>query len=147
MISCDTNILYAACNRDAVCHEAARAFLSEQANASDFVLCEQVLMELYALLRNPVVSGSPLPPAAAAALIQRFRSNPRWRIVDVPGDRACMDRVWKAAGAPAFAFRRIYDIRIAETLIHHGVRFFATRNIRDFSGCQFQRVFDPCGCA
>lgn len=144
MISCDTNILYAACNQDAVSHAVARQFLSEQMNAATFVLCEQVLMELYCLLRNPSVSKRPLSAHEAVAVIQRFRSNPHWRIVDVPSERACMERVWKAAAGSAFAFRRIFDSRLAETLRHHGVDVFATRNIKDFAGCGFKRLFDPC---
>lgn len=144
MISCDTNILYAACNRDASGHLAACAFLSEQAASPAFVLCEQVLMELYCLFRNPSVAKRPLSAGDAVAMIQRFRSNPQWRIVDVPSDRACMGHVWKAASGDAFAFRRIFDIRLAETLLYHGVNSFATRNLKDFASCGFARLFDPC---
>lgn len=144
MISCDTNVLYAACNQDAASHVMARKFLSEQTNVLTFVLCEQVLMELYCLLRNPSVSKRPLTAHHAVDVIQRFCTNPHWRIVDVPSDRACMERVWKAAAENAFAFRRVFDIRLAETLIHHGVDTFATRNIKDFAGCGFKRLFDPC---
>ncbi len=144
MISCDTNILYAACNQDAVGHASARAFLSAQAESTAFVLCEQVLMELYCLLRNPSVAKHPLTAHDAVALIQRLRSNPRWRIVDVPAERAAMERLWKTAAGNAFAFRRIFDVRLAETLLHHGVETFATRNLKDFAGCGFKRLFDPC---
>ncbi len=144
MISCDTNILYAACNQDDACHQAARAFLSDHALSSEFVLCEQVLMELYCLLRNPSVNKRPLSAHESAAVIQRFRSNPRWRIVDVPSDRTLMDKVWKIASGGAFAFRRIFDLRLAETLLHHGVDSFATRNLKDFATCGFARLFDPC---
>jgi toxin-antitoxin system PIN domain toxin len=144
MTSCDTNILYAACNQDAVGHEAARAFLSSFAQSPDFVLCEQVLMELYGLLRNPSVNKRPLSAREAVALIQRFRSNPRWRIVDVPPDRTHMDKVWKTASCDGFAFRRLFDLRLAETLLAHGVDSFATRNLKDFAACGFGRLFDPC---
>ena len=144
MISCDTNILFAVCNRDSVHHHSARAFLAAHVGDSRFVLCEQVLLELYGLLRNPSVSRSPLTAGEAVAMIQSFRRNPLWRIVDVPPDRAVMDRVWRAASVAGFAYRKIFDIRLAETLRHHGVDAFATRNTRDFDGCGFARVFDPC---
>ena len=144
MTSCDTNILFAACNRDALQHDPARAFLAAHACDSRFVLCEQVLMELYCLLRNPALSRCPLTAIEAGNMIQPFRRNPVWRIVDVPPDRAVMDRVWRAASAAGFAYRKIFDIRLAETLLHHGVDSFATRNTRDFDGCGFARVFDPC---
>lgn len=144
MISCDTNVLYAACNRDAGCHQAARAFLYEHINSASFVLCEQILLELYCLLRNPSANKRPLSARDAADVIQRFRSNPRWRIVDVPSDRTRMDKVWKVASSDSFAFRRVFDIRLAETLLHHGVGTFATRNIKDFATCGFAHLFDPC---
>jgi toxin-antitoxin system PIN domain toxin len=144
MTSCDTNILFAACNRDAPQHGPARAFLAAHAGDSRFVLCEQVLMELYCLLRNPAVFRCPLTAIDAGNMIQSFRRNPVWRIVDVPLERAVMDRVWRAASSVGFAYRKIFDIRLAQTLLHHGVASFATRNTKDFDGCGFSRVFDPC---
>ena len=77
-------------------------------------------------------------------MIQKFRSNPAWRIVDVPSDRPVMERVWQTASGNGFAYRRIFDIRLAETLLHHGVETFATRNLKDFAGYGFTRIFDPC---
>jgi len=144
MISCDTNILYTACNQDAAGHLNARNFLSDNMESTSFVLCEQVLMEFYCLLRNPSVSKRPLSASEAVEMIQRFRSNPRWRIVDVPSDRAGMERVWRAAAGKSFAFRRVFDLRLAETLLHHGVETFATRNLKDFADCGFKRLFNPC---
>ena len=35
------------------------------------------------------------------------------------------------------------DARIAYPLLHHGVRQLATRNVKDFEGLGFDRVFDP----
>ena len=57
------------------------------------------------------------------------RSNPRWRVIDVPPDRAYMERVWKATAGLAFAFRRIFALRLAEKLLQHGVEAFATQNM------------------
>jgi predicted nucleic acid-binding protein len=51
--------------------------------------------------------------------------------------------VWNQAGRATFAFRRIIDIRLAATLLHHGVTEFATANIRDFSRLGFTRVWNP----
>jgi hypothetical protein len=39
--------------------------------------------------------------------------------------------------------RRIYDIRLALTLRHHGVSHFATVNRRDFKGFGFEKVWNP----
>jgi len=54
-----------------------------------------------------------------------------------------MDGVWDQAGRSAFAFRRIIDIRLASTLMHHGVTEFATANTKDFSRLGFARVWNP----
>lgn len=143
MTSCDTNVLFPALNADASGHTAATAFLEAHRTDQRFLLCEQVLAELYCLLRNPAVAARPLDAASAVAVIQRLRGNPAWRIVDVPGEARVMDAVWRAAGQSGLAFRRIFDLRMAATLRHHGVRFLATRNIRDFAGAGFARVWDP----
>lgn len=145
MISCDTNVLFAASDADNPRHRQALVFLQEHAVNPRFVICEQVLMELYCLLRNPAASQPPLPPAEATALAGSWRSNPAWRIVDVPGEARIMDKIWPIAGRPGFAFRRIFDIRLALTLRHHGVTEFATCNTRDFANLGFTRVWDPLG--
>ena len=54
-----------------------------------------------------------------------------------------MDRVWNLAAKEGFARRRIYDTRLAVSLVHQGVSEFATRNVPDFQGFGFRRVFDP----
>lgn len=143
MISCDTNILFPACDATAVHHEEARTFLELYRNNARFCLCEQVLMELYVLLRNPTVCRKPLSACDAAAVIQVFRSNPRWRIVDVVLDHSISNMVWEHAGQDGFAYRRIFDVRLAATLLHHGVTDFATRNRKDFIGFGFARLWNP----
>jgi toxin-antitoxin system PIN domain toxin len=140
VISIDTNLLLYTLNRDCPEHAAARAFVEECARRSDVAIAELVLVELYVLLRSPAVVRSPLGAAEAAAVCQEFRRHPRWALVD---NAAVMDRVWAAAGRDGAARRRIFDARIAYTLLDHGVRELATRNTRDFEGFGFERVFDP----
>jgi toxin-antitoxin system PIN domain toxin len=143
MISCDTNILFSACDLASPFHSKAREFLTEYGECDGFCLCEQVLMELYCLLRNPTVCRCPLDAHAAVQMIQGFRSNPRWRIVDVVQGSDIMKQVWRAVGADGFAYRRIFDVRIGITLRHHGVTEFATRNTKDFGDQGFTRLWDP----
>ena len=143
MTSCDTNVLFAACVGETRGHAQIADFLSSFRNSRDFVLCEQVLMELYCLLRNPKVSVRPLSAPDAAQVIQAFRSNPCWRIVDVPEDASVMRAVWEFAQRPGVAFRRIFDKRLSETLLFHGVDTFVTRNVRDFSDAGFARLVNP----
>jgi uncharacterized protein len=143
VISCDTNILFPACDSKAPQHASSRAFLVEHAGNADFCLCEQVLMELYCLLRNPAVCRSPLSASDAVQVIQGFRSNPHWRIVDVVLGSDIMKQVWPVAAETGFAYRRIFDVRLAMTLRHNGVTELATRNKKDFDGLGFLRVWDP----
>jgi uncharacterized protein len=144
MISCDTNILFAALNSGSVFYEEARRFLESHAGNSSFCICEQVLMEFYGILRNPSVSKPALTPSEAVAVIDEYRNHPTWKRVDFPGsDTRLMDQIWKMASVKDFAYRRIFDARIALTLRHHGVREFATQNIKDFQGFGFQKVWNP----
>ncbi|HNQ87952.1 MAG TPA: PIN domain-containing protein [Verrucomicrobiota bacterium] len=144
MISCDTNILFIAFESSRPGHQAARRFLESHRQNPEFAVCDLVLMELYGLLRNPAVARRPLEPAAAAALIDRLRTNPRWDLLDYPGPAAgIMTRLWREAAQPGFARRRLYDVRLALTLRHHGVTEFATGNVRDFEGFGFHRVWNP----
>ena len=100
MISCDTNILFAALDQDSAYHVEARGWLFEQSSRDDFCLCEQVLMELYCLLRNPTVCSPVLGAREAVELIHELRTNPHWRIVDVVPGSGIMHAVWEAAGRP-----------------------------------------------
>ena len=54
-----------------------------------------------------------------------------------------MSAVWQDAAATGFARRRIIDVRLACTLLAHGVTDFATVNERDFQGLGFARVWNP----
>jgi len=56
-----------------------------------------------------------------------------------------MDKVWKQARRPDFARRKLFDVRLAFTLQHHGVRRFATANERDFVDLGFEEVWNPLG--
>jgi toxin-antitoxin system PIN domain toxin len=143
MISCDTNVLFAACVEENANHARIADFLSAYLNSRDFVLCEQVLMELYCLLRNPKVSVNPLTAPEAAKVISSLRSNPAWRIVDIPEDASVMKAVWDFAKRPGVAFRRVFDRRLSETLLYHGVDTFATRNVRDFADAGFKQLVNP----
>jgi len=143
MISCDTNVLFAATNPDDTTHDAAFEFVASHAEDSEFMIAEQVLVELYGLLRNPVILKRPLSAAEAISAIQAYRSNPVWSVVDVPPDARVMREVWRRAGEPGFPRRRIHDLRLAFTLRYNGVTEFYTRNVKDFMDVGFERIENP----
>ena len=140
MISIDTNILLYAQNIDCPEHTAAYNFLLECSLRDDVVLCELVLVELYVLLRNPSVLKRPLSSAQAVSICQIYRQNPKWRLVE---NAPVMEAVWEKVNKPDFPRRRIFDIRLALTLQHHGVTDLATANIKDFQDLELHRVWNP----
>lgn len=141
MVSPDTNILFHACHAGSTLHAAAREFLCGHAEDDQFAICELALVELYGLVRNPAVVERPLSPEQAVAICQQFRQNRHWLVIDYPG--GLMGELWRRAAGQEFARRRIYDVRLALTLRHHGVTELATRNTRDFHDFGFARVWDP----
>ncbi|CAN5835660.1 type II toxin-antitoxin system VapC family toxin [soil metagenome] len=140
MISIDTNILLYAQNQDCAEHVAASAFLAECARRDDVAICELVLAELYQLLRNPAVVERPLDAPEAAEVCQGFRHNPHWALIE---NGPVMDKVWSFVARPRTARRRLFDARLGFTLRYHGVRGLATRNVGDFDGLGFEKVWDP----
>ena len=143
-MSCDTNVLFAALDSASSRHVAATEFLDSVMDSDEFGLCELVLVELYGLLRNPVVAREPYTARDAAQVIQRFRSHPHWLVFDYPGPQAQIaKRLWTLAAQSDFPYKRIYDARLGLTLRHHGVTEFATRNMKDFQGVGFKKVWNP----
>jgi predicted nucleic acid-binding protein len=61
LCSLDTNILLYAANEDAPEHEACKKLLQQILEApTDWIIADQVYLELYRALRNPRVMSSPL---------------------------------------------------------------------------------------
>lgn len=140
MISFDTNIIIHALNKAVPEHVQAYAFLTDLAVEDRVVIAEQTLVEVYLLIRNPVVFPNPYSPADAAAVCQAYRANPKWKLVEC---EPVMAEVWKQAAHSGFARRRIIDARLALTLLRAGVKEFATSNVKDFRIFGFDRVWDP----
>lgn len=140
MISFDTNLAVYAANTSSPHHRAAREFLQSLATRKDVAVCELMLVELYLKLRNGKIFPRPLTGVQAAAICQTYRSNRLWSLIE---SAPVMESVWKRSAEADFAFRRIIDLRLAETLLHHGVTEFATSNEKDFHDFGFQRVWSP----
>jgi uncharacterized protein len=140
MISFDTNIAVHAANQASPHHEAARDFLSKLATQRDAAVCELVLVELYLKLRNDKIFIRPLTASQATAVCQSYRQNRAWTLID---SAPIMPQVWESAAGKDFAIRRIIDVRLAQTLRHHGVTEFATANEKDFADQGFLKVWNP----
>ena len=140
MLSFDTNLAVHAANTASPVHEAARAFMQSLAPRRDVAVCELVLVELYLKLRNEKIFTRPLTAPQAAAVCQAYRKNQAWMLIE---SAPVMESVWVQAAQKGVAFRRIIDLRLAQTLRHHGVTEFATANEKDFAGQGFTRVWNP----
>lgn len=144
MLSIDANLLLYAASEDCPEHRAADSFLASIVDREDVAISEFILVELYMLVCNPVVLKRPLDAAAAAALVQAYRSHPRWMLLGWPALSINVhDALWRAAAEHGFPRRRIIDQRTALVLLEQGVREFATANARDFHGLGFDRVWNP----
>ncbi len=144
MLAFDTNVLFHSLSESSPVHSGARAFVESLDENPKVVISELVLVELYRLLRNPTVNQTPLGPAAATQVVEAYRQHPNWRLVGFPTEsRPLHDQLWSWAAQPGFAYRRIYDARLALSLLSFGVVEFATVNRKDFAGFGFQRVFNP----
>ena len=78
MISLDTNILFPAVVVESSEHAIAADFVDSLTSNGDVAISEFILLELYGLLRNPVVLSKPLTAAAAFGVCAAFRVHPRW---------------------------------------------------------------------
>lgn len=144
MISLDTNILLPAVETTNPDHPRAAAFLGSLRSESDVAVSELVLIELYGLLRNPVVLLEPVSAREAAAVCESFRLHPRWQLLGLPPDgRAFHDALWSNLRDPRTPRRRIYDLRLGMSLVAQGITDFATVNVKDFQGIGFKRVWNP----
>ena len=143
MKSGDTNLLLYAMNSGCVEHARARPWLEGAlAEPRSWIFADQVLFELYRLLRHPKVMAKPLSTKEALGQISWFREETgflhcgyeesRWagvlRAVESQGERSGL---------------LIHDAVLAETLRAQGVERFYTRNVSDFSGFGFFELVNP----
>jgi toxin-antitoxin system PIN domain toxin len=140
MISFDTNIVIYSLHKGLPRHQKAYQFLDGLADSKGVVVSEQMLLEVYLLIRNEAVFPKPYSAAEAVSICRAFRENPNWQLVEC---ESVMENVWKHAADSDFPRRRIIDYRLAFTLLRAGVTEFATSNVKDFEGLGFDRVWDP----
>ena len=142
MKSLDTNILVYALNAD--CSEyqhAASALQGALDEPQDWIIADQVYIELYKALRNPRIFGKPYRAEKAFSKVQILR--------DQCGFRRCCyaDAVWDQLATKIqrhdFPYQRTHDAVMAETLLKAGVHTLYTRNTKDFEGYGFASLVNP----
>jgi predicted nucleic acid-binding protein len=142
LCSVDTNILLYAANEDAPEHGICKIFLEKVIkNPADWVIADQVYLELYRALRSPKVMSSPLSAAQAAGHVSVLRDG--LGLMHCGYTLECWDRVLRSLQSEDFPYRRTHDAVLAATLLSNGVRIFYTRNTKDFVSAGFRQVINP----
>jgi len=67
----------------------------------------------------------------ASTVCQTCRKNRAWTLIETA---QILEEVWSQATESGLAFRRIIDLRLAQTLRHYGVTDFVTSNVTDVAG-------------
>ncbi len=143
MKSGDTNLLLYAMNRGCAEHAQAKVWLhAALAEPRGWIFSDQVLFELYRLLRHPRVMTKPLSAKAAVAQIVWFREETGF--LHCGYDESLWTGVLGAVAAQgARSGLLVHDAVLAETLRAQGVTQFYTRNVTDFEGFGFFEVVNP----
>ena len=143
MKSGDTNLLLYAMNRGCAEHAVAKAWLDAAlGEPREWIFSDQVLFELYRLLRHPKVMAKPLSAKAAVAQIAWFREETGF--LHCGYEEARWAGVLKAVAAQGErSGLLVHDAVLAETLRAQGVERFYTRNRSDFVGFGFFEVVNP----
>jgi toxin-antitoxin system PIN domain toxin len=140
--SLDTNILLYAANEDAPEHDVCKAFLQHVVSEpADWIIADQVFLELYRALRNPKVMSHPLPSADAVRHLSIIRDE--MGIMHCGYSPECWEGLISKLARDDFPSRRTHDAVLASTLLSHGVKTFYTRNTKDFVDAGFQKLINP----
>jgi uncharacterized protein len=140
--SLDTNILLYAANEDCVEHRPCKELLTMAVGSpDDWVIADQVLIELYKALRNPKILARPLSAPDAAQYIQLLREG--LGIMHCCYTSECWPSLLTDLEKIDFPYQRTHDAVLASTLLHHGVKTFYTRNTKDFHHVGFEKVINP----
>ena len=140
--SLDTNILLYAANEDAPEHRVCKAFLQRVVSEpADWIIADQVFLELYRAIRNPKVMSSPLAAGDAVRHLSILRDE--MGIMHCGYSPECWSSLMKKLERDDFPSRRTHDAVLAVTLQCNGVKNFYTRNTKDFLDAGFHKLINP----
>ena len=108
---------------------------------SDWIIADQVYLELYRALRNPKVMSRPLTATQAANHVSVMRDE--MGMMRCGYTTECWSGLMQKLEADDFPFRRTHDAVLAATLLSHGVKSFYTRNTKDFISAGFRELINP----
>ncbi|PKL09534.1 MAG: VapC toxin family PIN domain ribonuclease [Spirochaetae bacterium HGW-Spirochaetae-7] len=140
--SLDTNILLYAINADCPEHRICAGLVNRALQQGDeWIIADQVWVELYRLLRNPAVLSKPLSAGEAADTIAWYRNATGWQ--HCAWESGMMPKLASRWSLDSFPVQRSFDLILAITLKEHGVEVLHTCNAKDFEGLGFFMVVNP----
>ncbi len=107
----------------------------------EWIIADQVYMELYRLLRNPCVLEKPLSAQEAHEYIDFIRN--RSGLLHCGYESEFFPIMQKFFTDSSFPPTRTFDLQLAVTLKQNGVKTFYTRNCKDFEVFNWFIVKDP----
>ena len=140
--SIDTNILLYAANEDCPEQGVCCALLEKAAEEPEqWIIADQVYLELYRALRNPRVLRKPRKAGEAVAHITQLRDELGFLHCGYTSE--CWPQLLDRLEVDDFPYQRTHDAVLSETLLRHGVQTFYTRNTKDFLDSGFSQVINP----
>lgn len=142
MNSLDTNILIYAINSGCDEHGPARqVYESMLATATDWIISDQVLFELYRGLRNGKILERPLSHKQALHQIEFLREDSG--VLHCAYETDFWTKLTKDFNDSNRRSSHLFDRILAVTLIQNGVETFYTRNTKDFDSFGFKSLVNP----
>jgi hypothetical protein len=140
--SLDTNILLYASNEDAPEHGVCKAFLEQVVeNPSDWIIADQVFLELYRALRNPKVMSRPLPSRGAVQHLSILRDE--MGIMHCGYSPECWGGLMRQLERDDFPARRTHDAVLAGTLAQPWRQNLLHEEYKGFCGCGISETDQP----
>lgn len=141
MIAVDTNILVHAHRREAAFHGRAKVVLLDLAEeAAPWAICFHNLIEFYGVVTHPRLWRVSSSPVEALDQVAAWRESPSLRIL---GDEAsALDDLGTLLRRAHVQGAKVYDARIANCCLAHGVRLLFTAD-RDFSSFPALKTKNP----
>lgn len=139
MNSLDSNILFYSVHSGAPEFEKASAVVRQLLQKpKEWIIADQVLWEFYILMRRPGLLEKPFNSGEATQRIRFLRHESGAANCTYPSK--AFDTVLAKLESRDHPYRRTFDTILGETLQHHGVTKFFTRNKKDFQQFNFESL-------
>ena len=141
MIAVDTNVLVYAHRQDSPLHDAAKAQLSQLAQAqAPWAIAWPCLHEFFAIATHPRIYSPPTTPSRASAQVRAWLDSPS--LIVIGETPLHWDRLESLVAHGSVVGPAIHDARIAAICIDQGITEILTqdRDFERFAGLRVRRL-------